>query len=284
MYIQNDKAEWNILRFDYRTFTSRLAKMREDKQALGIPEKYIFIDDYCFKGDKKIKEAILPSDCRIIGKEAFAYCQFRNPVIFSNVLEEIKEGAFSENYALQSVLFPASLRELGAFCYGNCKNLKTVEFEKKSNCVRIPEGCFYSCTRLNRVIFSSKIKIIQKKAFYRCKELRNMELPIALKKIGEEAFYFCGIEEMELPFNLQEIADRAFFGCKNLKSVYIPEHVNFIGTEAFHGCNRLEYLEIDHDPAYIGTRIVNKNCTVRCKKGSKVDRYCEEQGLKREYI
>lgn len=32
------------------------------------------------------------------------------------------------------------------------------------------------------------------------------------------------------------------------------------------------------------SKIVNKNCTIRCKKGSKVDLYCEEQGLKREYI
>ena len=43
-------------------------------------------------------------------------------------------------------------------------------------------------------------------------------------------------------------------------------------------------MEIHHDPEHIGSKIVNKNCTIRCKKGSKVDLYCEEQGLKREYI
>ncbi|VUX40863.1 leucine-rich repeat protein [Blautia luti] len=71
---------------------------------------------------------------------------------------------------------------------------------------------------------------------------------------------------------------------QKVKNVYIPANITFIGEEAFHGCNRLEHLEIHHDPEYIGSRIVNKNCTICCKKGSKVDLYCEEQGLKREYI
>ena len=80
------------------------------------------------------------------------------------------------------------------------------------------------------------------------------------------------------------VDQRAFFGCKKLKEVYIPENIMYLGEEVFHGCNRLEYLEIHHDPEHIGSKIVNKNCTIRCKKGSKVDLYCEEQGLKREYI
>ena len=39
-----------------------------------------------------------------------------------------------------------------------------------------------------------------------------------------------------------------------------------------------------HDPEYVGPWIVNKSCTIRCYKGSKMDAYCDEYELKREYI
>ena len=284
MRSQNDKATWSILRFDHRTFTAQLARMQKVKPVTEIPDKYIYIDDYCFKGDGKIKEVILPSSCRIIGREAFASCQFRKPVIFPQTFLEIKEGAFAENHSLKEATFPASMEAVGAYCYKGCTALKTIKFEADSKCLKIPESCFHSCTQLNKVAFPDKIKSIENRAFYRCKELTEITLPDTLEEIGLEAFYFCGFETLELPKGLWKLDHRSFFGCKKLKNVYIPANITFIGEEAFHGCNRLEYLEIHHDPEYIGSRIVNKNCTIRCKKGSKVDLYCEEQGLKREYI
>ena len=96
--------------------------------------------------------------------------------------------------------------------------------------------------------------------------------------------YFCKLEELQLPDVLQELGDKAFFKCNGLKSVLIPKSVQKIGEGVFHGCNRLEYLEIHHDPEEIGPGIVNKSCTIRCRKGSRMDAYCEENGLKTEYI
>lgn len=242
------------------------------------------IDDYCYKGNRKLKEAVLPPDCKIIGREAFANSQIRKLVTFPETLEEIRDGAFSENRCLKEVIFPASVESIGAYCYKNCTALKTVKFEAGSKCRRIPESCFYSCIQLNGIVFPENLRIIQKRAFYRCKELKEITLPDTLTKIGAEAFYFCPIETLELPEGLQKLDYKVFFGCKKLRKVYIPESVTYLGEEAFHGCNWLEYLEIHHDPEYVGDRIVNKSCTIRCKKGSKMDAYCEVQRLQREYI
>ena len=117
-----------------------------------------------------------------------------------------------------------------------------------------------------------------------CKELKKITFPNTLRKIGDEAFYFCGFEELHLPDKLEEIGDSAFFRCNSLKYVFIPKSVKSIGRWVFHGCSKLEYLEIHHDPEYIGPWIVNKSCTIRCYKGSKMDHYCDEFELKREYI
>ena len=263
MRSQNDKATWSILRFNHRTFTAQLARMQKNKQVAAIPEKYIYIDDYCYKCNGKIKEVILPSGCRIIGKEAFASCQFRKPVVFPQTIKEIKESAFSENHSLRGATFPASLEILGDYSYKGCTALKTVAFETSSECRRIPESCFHSCTQLSKVVFPEHLKSIGRRAFYRCKELKEITLPDTLEEIGLESFYFCGFETIVLPKEIKKLDHRAFFGCKKLKEVYIPENIMYLGEEAFHGCNRLEYLEIHHDPEYIGSRIVNKNCTIR---------------------
>ena len=58
MRSQNDKATWSILRFDHRTFTAQLASMQRNKQVAAIPEKYIYIDDCCYKGNGKIKSPV----------------------------------------------------------------------------------------------------------------------------------------------------------------------------------------------------------------------------------
>ena len=111
MRSQNDKATWSILRFDHRTFTAQLASMQKNKQIAAIPEKYIYIDDCCYKGNGKIKEII------------------RKPVVFPQTVKEIKESAFSENHSLREVTFPASLEILGDYSYKGCTALKTVAFE-----------------------------------------------------------------------------------------------------------------------------------------------------------
>ena len=284
MYLHKEKTGWKTLRFDSRTYTAQRAREQEGELVRKIPQEYIFIDDKCFMGNGKIKEVILPSRCRIIGKQAFEGCQFRKQIRFPETLSEIKKRAFAENHNLRQASFPASLEKLGVQCYRECNNLRKVCFNPQSPCREIPEEIFDSCVRLNEVTLPLGAEVIQKRAFYRCKELKQFEFPKTMKEIGEEAFYFCGLETLELPEGLEILGDSAFFRCKNLRRVSIPESVSYIGRWVFHGCSRLEYLEVCHDPQHIGPWIVNKSCTIGCYKGSKMDAYCEEYGLKREYI
>ena len=231
-----------------------------------------------------MKEVILSPQCKIIGKQAFESCQFRKGIDFPDTLIEIKKRAFAENHSLRQAIFPSSVKRIGAQCYRECNNLRVAKFEKNSNCTVIQEGVFDSCVKLNEVVLPEKTKGIERRAFYRCKELKKVIFPNTLRKIGDEAFYFCGFEELHLPDKLEEIGDSAFFRCNSLKYVFIPKSVKSIGRWVFHGCSKLVYLEIHHDPEYIGPWIVNKSCTIRCYKGSKMDHYCDEFGLKREYI
>ena len=125
---------------------------------------------------------------------------------------------------------------------------------------------------------------IDDRAFYKCKKLEHINFPNGLKTIGKQAFYFCGMKNLKLPDSLEFLDDSSFFKCNNLTHVTLPANVRYLGKWIFHGCNRLQYLEIRHDPEFIGPRIINKAAYIRCYKGSKVDRYCQESGFRVEYI
>lgn len=266
-----------------QTYTAQDERNRRTGVPGEIPDQYIYIGDQCFMNNGKVHGVTLPSGCVMIGSQAFEGCQFQKMVIFPESLMEIKDRAFAENRRLRKTVFPSNIEKLGKQCFRECSNLKTVIFEKHSKCRTIPEGAFDSCTKLETVCLPGTVRSIERRAFYRCKELKSIVLPNSITEIGDEAFYFCAMEELELPVNLKIIGDSAFFRCKNLKAVYIPESVTTIGRWAFHGCNRLERIEILHDPEEIGPWIVNKSCTIVCQKGSRVEEYAKEYGLKTEY-
>ena len=52
---------------------------------------------------------------------------------------------------------------------------------------------------------------IGRNAFYKCTDLESFFFPKSLRKIGEEAFYQAGLQEIELPDDLEEIGPSAFF-------------------------------------------------------------------------
>lgn len=282
MKITLDKKGWKTLSLDSRMYTARTAE-KDRREGRLISSEYLFIGDGCFKENGKIHAAVLPPKCLIIGESAFEGCQFQKEVAFPDSVIFIMDRAFAQNHRLKRVHFPASLKKIGRECYKECSALLSAEFHEKSCLTVIPEGIFDSCVRLKKVWLPDTVKQIERRAFYRCKELKELKLPLGLRTIGAEAFYFCGIETLKLPEGLVRIEESAFLRCKKLREVKLPSSVSYIGRWAFHGCDWLDTLEILHDPAFIGDWIINKSCTIRCYKGSKVDQYCEKFGFKREY-
>ena len=70
-----------------------------------IPENIINIDDGCFRSDGRMREVILPPNCKIIGREAFFQCQIRKEVVLPKTMKEIKRRAFSENHSCVQSIF-----------------------------------------------------------------------------------------------------------------------------------------------------------------------------------
>ncbi len=114
--------------------------------------------------------------------------------------------------------------------------------------------------------------------------VKKVIFPDTLKVIEAEAFRFTGLEELNLPEGLVELGDSAFFQMQQLKTCRDPGEC---GCDRTLGIPWLQPSGNRRNPSrsgYVGPWIVNKSCTIRCYKGSKMDAYCDEYELKREYI
>ena len=236
---------------------------------------------YAMKNNIRIQAANL-ENIRQIGEEAFMGCTSLNTVRLEN-LRKIDKRAFSGCSKLKKLHFPSSLYKIQSGAFQNNKRLQTVIFRKACGMRLLDSEVFSGCAGLRDIRFPGKLEEIGSRTFYKCVALSRIELPLTLKRIGKESFYQCGLNELELPEGLLEIGEGALLKCKSLDYIYIPDTVQKIGKWAFHGCSRLKVLEINHDPAEIGEWITNKNCTIRCPEGSKMEAYARAYGMLVEY-
>ncbi|MBR1632232.1 MAG: leucine-rich repeat domain-containing protein [Bacteroidales bacterium] len=76
-------------------------------------------------------------------------------------------------------------------------------------------------------------------SFNSAEGIKYVYLPDTIKTIPKRAFAESGIENIHLPYCLEEIADGAFEDCRSLKQIIIPPHLQRIGYRAFAGCKAL---------------------------------------------
>ncbi|GFH49334.1 hypothetical protein CTEN210_05810 [Chaetoceros tenuissimus] len=89
----------------------------------------------------------------------------------------------------------------------------------------IPDGTFYLCKNIKRVIFSSTVIRIEESAFLLCSSLVFIKLSIHLEYIGEKAFDFCNLKNVFLPPTCECIGKNSFARNENLTIFHVPRRV-----------------------------------------------------------
>ena len=85
----------------------------------------------------------------------------------------------------------------------------------------------------------------------------RISIPAGVTRIGKKAFTESKIREISFDDEmLKSIDDMAFYGCKNLKSIHIPNGVVQIGDRAFYGCSKLEYIVIPDSVIVVGDDVL----------------------------
>ena len=166
-------------------------------------------------------------------------------VVIPEGVTHINEYAFARLTALEEVVLPKSLINIGVGAFYGCEKLKTINLE---NVKFINESAFENCG-LEEVKLDS-INAIGNESFRNCK-LNYIDLPKSSQSLGIAAFAD-NKALMSVTFRASKIkiGESAFTGCTNLSSIKINAAV--ISARAFNGCQSLKEVALGKDVAVIG--------------------------------
>lgn len=154
---------------------------------------------------------------------------------------------------IKNVTIPSFIKQIGAYAFNECHELRQVEIPIDSNLQIIDDYAFCnsSITSINIPFHVSRIGV---GAFSTCNEIKRIEFPMnsKLQTIEKCLFSFSSIESISLSKNINKICEYAFSSCVKLTSIEIPENskLKTIESNAFYGSNiksitfpsKLEYL------------------------------------------
>jgi len=130
---------------------------------------------------RQIARLILPEGIRTMGNTESVY--------------EVKEGKNDiYEYALRQLIkqskvieFPRSLREIGSFCFEDCKKIKQIILNE--GLVEIGFGAFCNCIGLRELILPKSVKVLHQNCFDSCIGLRKIFINEGIETIKSGAFH-----------------------------------------------------------------------------------------------
>ena len=208
-------------------------------KTLEMSKDVYIIADSAFEGS--FLQAVTLSRDAKIGNRAFKSCPNLTSVVMPDGgITKIGTEAFAET-SITSISIPATVDEIGAGAFANCKNLQTVEFTGTNSTSnrKINEYAFYNCLALGDVIFNEAgISNIGQCAFAIEEAptggLTKFDFPDYIKTGGDIGDFMLGgrtnLQEVTMPTNLGSgaLPDNLFYGCVSLGNVTFPEEAQGI--------------------------------------------------------
>lgn len=143
---------------------------------------------------------------------------FPGKVIISKGITEIGKASFNgatKEYGwsqkITDIEIPDSVTLISDYAFQHCKSLTKIKIpgsvKKIGNWWDNVNGqVFNDCSNLEEVILEEGIEEISGRAFDACSKVKEWKLPKSLKRIGPRAFQSIGVEEFNIPENVESIA------------------------------------------------------------------------------
>ena len=147
-----------------------------------------------------------------------------------------------------SVIIPYGVTEIdrSAFFWCDMEHVLMPE-----SVLRIGNGAFESCMRLERIDISSRLEHIGCYAFSSCAALREVMIPCSVRVMGDNVFDSCEeLKTVYLSEGLEKLGDAVFMGCRALESIHLPATLSEIGVFVFKECPELVSITVEEGSPY----------------------------------
>lgn len=238
-----------------------------------------------------IEEISLPSSLQTIGIGAFENCNNLAQIVFEEGIgiESLADNLFSKCQALESIILPESVIEIGKAAFADCINLKNISITQSNkiindrafsscsslNSVFLPSGtekigerAFENCTGLTQIVLPSQVKELETDILRGCISLTEVNLPYIVSQEKSYMQYYFGVSNMGLSASLKKVTvsadfsqlpDRIFENCLDIEEILLPQTVSVIGEAAFGNCSKLSLVNLSDSIFAIG-KDAFRNC------------------------
>ena len=188
---------------DYLIVDDEVVKYIGTATRTVVPDFITKIGENAFS-QSDVTEVYLPAGLKMIGKNAFSWCEHLKIINLPENLHMIDDGAFSNCGKLENIVLPEEMKFIGANAFRACSALKEINLPE--TLYTISRRAFDFCVSLEKVVVPSGIKRLSEGVFSHCEKLRKVTLPDNLTEICAWAFAECySLSEINFPSKLKTI-------------------------------------------------------------------------------
>ena len=250
-------------------------------EEINLPESITTIKEGCFAetslskinlekvetiGEKafiytNLKEVNL-LNIQTIGPLAFYHCSnLETADISSNKIHYLPRDCFENSTSLKKVILGENLDTLHSSCFSTCFKLEDIDLSNvkliQSNCfmycnlkeanlssiVKLGNGAFEDCNKLNKVTLSKELTVLNCGVFKDCTRLKSLDVS-NIKYFEDECLAGSGIREIVFSRDTEKISSNALRNSK-VRKMYFSQNWFYLKQDVLWGLDYLETLYID---------------------------------------
>jgi hypothetical protein len=235
-----------------------------DLRQIVLPAQLTEVSDGLCSSCVNLSDVTIQGHVTRIGINAFQGCRQITSLALPASLTSLEDGVLAGMKSLESVRVengnPAfSSREGVLYNQDQTRilyyppQLKSAEYIMPDTVTSFTPGLFSKTMNLNRIVLSSRIKILDREAFRGCAFVTQFVLPENLEVIGDQCFADCTyLASIDLPASITKIGLKAFSQCLSLEAVFFWGKSPELGQDVFDGCAKglsVYYLP-DNQPSF----------------------------------
>ena len=221
------------------TSNGKIFKDAINLTSVTLPSTLEMIGAYTFQGCTSLTSIDIPASVNFIGYQAFVdsgitSVEIKNP-------ETMLYRAFSGAKALETVILPEGMTNLGYQSFEGCTALKSINLPS-------------TIVEFNATTVAANGTVLEHEGgTFKNSGLVSITLPAGLKRIPDELFSGCAsLTEVNLPDGLEEIDYQAFYNCKAITSLVLPANVTLVGKNVFYYWTADQTIYVQQSKAYAG--------------------------------